>query len=94
LHPAVLRLIAITAEAARGRSRRVSVCGGIASDPAATPILIDLGVLGLSAVPSAIPQLKALIRTLTIDACRALARRALEQESGAAVRKLTAELVG
>ena len=80
-------------EAARGRNRRVSVCGGLASDPVAAPILIGLGVLGLSAVPSAIPQLKALIRTLTIDICRTLARLALEQESAAAVRELTAVLV-
>src|SRR6185312_8956621 len=88
LHPAVLRLIARTAGAAIARNRRVAVCGGLASDPAAAPILIGLGVHELSAVPAAVPQLKALIHKLTIEECTRLARRALEQESAEAVRSL------
>jgi phosphoenolpyruvate-protein kinase (PTS system EI component) len=52
------------------------------------PILIGLGVHELSAVPSAVPQLKALIHKLTIEDCTRLARRALEQESAEAVRSL------
>ncbi|MGH8169666.1 MAG: phosphoenolpyruvate--protein phosphotransferase, partial [Steroidobacteraceae bacterium] len=88
LHPAVLRLIERTAAAAHARKRRVAVCGGLASDPAAAPILIGLGVHELSAVPSVIPQLKALIRRLTLDQCAKLARLALEQESAEAVRSL------
>jgi phosphocarrier protein FPr/phosphocarrier protein len=88
LHPAVLRLIARTAEAAHSRRRRLAVCGGLASDPTAVPILIGLGVHELSAVPSAVPQLKALIHKLTIEDCTRLARRALEQESAEAVRSL------
>src|SRR5206468_11565015 len=44
LHPAVLRLIAKTAEAARAHRRPVAVCGGLASEPLAAPILIGLGV--------------------------------------------------
>jgi phosphoenolpyruvate-protein phosphotransferase len=88
LHPAVLRLIARTAEAARERGRRVAVCGGLASDPAAAPILIGLGVHELSAVPSVIPRLKALIRRLTLAECLALARQALAESSAEAVRAM------
>jgi phosphocarrier protein FPr/phosphocarrier protein len=88
LHPAVLRLIAQTAAGARSSCRDVAVCGGLASDPIAAPILIGLGVNELSAVPAVIPRLKAFIGTLTLDACRSLARRALEQESAADVRAL------
>lgn len=88
LHPAVLRLIARTAEAAHSCKRRVAVCGGLASDPMAAPILIGLGVHELSAVPSVVPQLKALINRLTIGECTRLARRALEQASADAVRSL------
>ncbi|HVY79399.1 MAG TPA: phosphoenolpyruvate--protein phosphotransferase [Steroidobacteraceae bacterium] len=90
LHPAVLRLIAKTAEGARANCREVAVCGGLASDPLAAPILIGLGVNELSAVPAVIPRLKALIGTLTLDACRALAQRALEQQTAADVRALVA----
>jgi phosphocarrier protein FPr len=64
------------------------VCGGLASDPAAAPILIGLGVHELSVVPSVIPQLKALVASISIDACRELARQALELETAEEVRAL------
>jgi phosphocarrier protein FPr len=76
-HPAVLRLIAMVVEAARAQGKLVAVCGGLASDPTAVLILIGLGIRELSAVPAAIPQLKALIGTLTIQDCVALAAAAL-----------------
>jgi phosphocarrier protein FPr/phosphocarrier protein len=88
LHPAVLRLIARTADAATSHGRRIAVCGGLASDPAAAAILIGLGVHELSMVPSVIPQLKALIGGVTVDTCRELARQALELETAEAVRAL------
>ncbi|MDE2262713.1 MAG: phosphoenolpyruvate--protein phosphotransferase [Gammaproteobacteria bacterium] len=94
LHPAVLRLIARTAEAAQACKRTVAVCGGLASDPAAAPFLIGLGVHELSAVPSVIPRLKALVRGLTVQDCARAARQALRQESAQAVRKLAAEWAG
>jgi len=90
LHPAVLRLIAETTMAARTHSRTVAVCGGLASDPLAVPVLIGLGVEELSVVPSALGELKALIGTLDLRECRELARNALEQESAGAVRALLA----
>jgi phosphoenolpyruvate-protein phosphotransferase len=92
LHPAVLRLIAHTAQAAEGCKRMVAVCGGLASDPVAAPILIGLGVHELSAVPSVIPRLKALIRKLTVADCTDVARQALEQSSAEAVRALAMRL--
>jgi phosphocarrier protein FPr/phosphocarrier protein len=91
LHPAVLRLIAMTAEAGARHNRLVAMCGGLASDPAAVPVLLGLGLTELSVVPSIIPQLKHLISRLTLDACRSLAQRALAQESSEAVRSLLAE---
>ncbi|MBB6095948.1 phosphocarrier protein FPr/phosphocarrier protein [Povalibacter uvarum] len=91
LHPAVLRLIAMTAEAGARHNRLVAMCGGLASDPAAVPVLLGLGLTELSVVPSMIPQLKHLIGHLTLDACRPLAQRALAQESAEAVRSLLAE---
>ena len=88
LHPAVLRLIARTAEGARAHGRHAAVCGGLASEPLAAPLLIGLGVNELSAVPAAIPELKARVASLTLAACRALAAEALRQTSPAAVRAL------
>ena len=88
LNPAVLRLIAHTVKGAETFKRPVGVCGGIASDPAAIPILIGIGVSELSVSLPAIPAVKAQIRALRMDACRALAERALAAESAEAVRAL------
>ena len=88
LHPAVLRLIARTADGGISHGRRIAVCGGLASDPTAAPILIGLGVQELSMVPSVIPQLKALIGSVSVEMCRELARQALELETAEAVRAL------
>ncbi len=94
LHPAVLTLIARTAEAAHAHGRGVAVCGGLAADPAAAPILIGLGVRELSCAPAAIPGVKALIGELTLEHCKRWAREALEQESAEAVRGLSAAQAG
>jgi multiphosphoryl transfer protein len=93
LHPAVLRLIARTTEGAQPRKRTVAVCGGLASDPVAAPILIGLGVHELSAVPSVIPSLKAVIRKFTMPDCVSVARQALGQSSAETVRALAVQLV-
>jgi len=88
LHPAVLRLIGQSAQGAASWSRPVSVCGGLASDLTAAPILIGLGVTSLSASSAIIPELKALVRTLTLAQCQALAADALAQTSAGDVRAL------
>jgi phosphocarrier protein FPr/phosphocarrier protein len=91
LHPAVLRLIATAAKAGRAHNKLVAVCGGLASDPVAAPILIGLGVNELSTIASVIPRLKALISSLTLEECRDIASRALEQTSAEAVRAILKE---
>lgn len=87
-HPAVLRMIAQTVAGARTLNRPVGVCGGLASEVLAAPILIGLGVTSLSATRSGIPDLKAFIRTLDLPACRAVAQEALQQDTAEAVRQL------
>jgi phosphocarrier protein FPr len=88
LNPAVLRLIAHTVKGAQPAGKPVGVCGGIASDPVAVPILIGIGVSELSVSLPAIPAVKAQIRSLRMDACRELAERALAAESAEEVRAL------
>jgi phosphocarrier protein FPr/phosphocarrier protein len=88
LHPAVLRLVAAATHAARSRGRHVAVCGGLASDPLAVPVLLGLGVQELSVVPGLIPRIKAQVRALTHASCRALADQALALASAPEVRDL------
>nr|WP_276522317.1 phosphoenolpyruvate--protein phosphotransferase [Kallotenue papyrolyticum] len=88
LHPAVLRLMARTVEAARAHSRWVSVCGGVAGDPRGALILAGLGVRELSVSPPAIAEVKAALRAQRMDELQALAQRALTCRSAAEVRRL------
>jgi phosphocarrier protein FPr/phosphocarrier protein len=88
LHPAVLHLIALTTQGAQAHKRWVGVCGGLASDRLAIPLLLGLGVTELSAAPRFVPDLKALVRRLSVADCRAHAARALQLESAAQVRTL------
>ena len=88
LHPAVLRLIAQAAEGGRKHALWTGVCGGLAGDLAGAPILIGLGVTELSMPAAAIPEAKALIRTLSPEVCRRLAEQALQQPTAEAVRAL------
>jgi multiphosphoryl transfer protein len=88
LHPAVLRLIEATAAGAEARGLPVGVCGELASDLAAVPILLGLGVRELSVAPPAVPRIKEAIRAVDLDRARALAREALACASAADVRAL------
>ncbi len=88
LNPAVLGLIAQAVKAAHEAGRWVGICGGIASDPQAVPILIGLGVDELSVSIPAVPAVKAQVRSLSLAQCQELAAQALSRDSAAAVRAL------
>jgi phosphocarrier protein FPr/phosphocarrier protein len=88
LHPAVLRMIDQTCKGAARHHRWVGVCGGLASDLVAVPVLVGLGVTELSATAASVPEVKALVRTLNVPACQDLARQALDLASPEAVRDL------
>ncbi len=87
-HPAVLRLIHMTCQAAQQHNKWVGVCGGLASDPNAVALLIGLGVKELSASGSSIAHVKARVRELSLTDCQALAAQALLLDSSQAVRQL------
>jgi phosphocarrier protein FPr len=90
LHPAVLRLISQTVEGGHKHERWVSVCGALAGDPDAVPILVGLGVDDLSVDIPIVPAVKARVRALSMTACQALARAALDVDDATAVRALVA----
>jgi multiphosphoryl transfer protein len=86
LHPAVLRLIATTVQGAQKHGKWVGVCGALAGDPVAVPLLVGLGVTELSVDPGAVPAIKARVRTLDWPSCRQRAQEALALDSAQAVR--------
>lgn len=92
LHPAVLRLIDETVRGGATHGRWTGVCGGLAADPEAVPLLIGMGVTELSVPGAAVAETKALVRTLDLARCRAVAAQALAAPDAAAVRALVSSL--
>jgi len=80
-HPAVLRLIKLTVDAAHAKGIWAGVCGQIAGDPVLAPLLIGLGVDELSCAPGVIDEVKYMIRRLKLDEAKQLAAFALACES-------------
>jgi phosphotransferase system enzyme I (PtsI) len=91
-HPAIVRLIKTTVDAAHKHKVRVSVCGEMAGDPVLAPLLLGLGVDELSAAPSLVPSLKFLIRRLKLSEAQELAAFALDCESAAEILARCQEL--
>jgi phosphotransferase system enzyme I (PtsI) len=80
-HPAILRLIKTTVDAAHKHGIWVGVCGEVAGDPVLAPLLVGLGVDELSAAPPVVAQVKYIIRRLKLAEAQALAEFALQCES-------------
>lgn len=87
-HPAVLRLIATTVKAAHAHGKWVGVCGALASESLAVPVLLGLGVDELSVSVPLIPTIKARVRELDLQDCQQLARQVLGLEEADQVREV------
>ena len=87
-HPAVLRQIQRVVEAARGNGIWVGVCGELAGDLEAIPILLGLGVDELSMSAPSIPMAKEIVRGWSMAHAQRLAGEALQLDSAEAVRRL------
>lgn len=88
LHPAVLRLVQFSVEAALRMRMPVSVCGEMAGNPRLTPLLLGLGVRSFSMNASAVPRVKQAIRAVAIDDCVRFARRVMEQSDPERIQEL------
>ena len=88
LHPAVLQLIDITVRAAHAHGKWVGVCGELAGDPLAVPLLVGLGVDELSVSARSIAEVKAGVRELTLSQAQQLAQQALGLGTATEVRAL------
>ncbi|WP_433506911.1 phosphoenolpyruvate--protein phosphotransferase [Pseudonocardia halophobica] len=86
LSPAVLRLVDATCRGAG--TAMVAVCGELAADPVAAPLLVGLGVRELSVAPPAVALVKQAVREADAGEVAALAARALDAPDPAAVRAL------
>lgn len=92
MDPAVLRLIRHAAEGAHDQGKWIGICGGLASDPTAVPVLIGLGIDELSVSVPVLPSIKAEVRKWSVKDCRKLADDALHCASSFDVRELVGKV--
>jgi phosphotransferase system enzyme I (PtsI) len=85
-HPAVLRLVKLLGDAGAAAGKPVGVCGEAAADPKLAIVLVGLGVTSLSMTPAALADVRAELRTVTLDEARARATRAIAAHSAAEAR--------
>jgi phosphocarrier protein FPr len=85
LQPAVLRMIRDAAQAAHAAGIWIGMCGELAGNPLATPILVGLGLTELSMSAPSIPAVKEAVRGLSLDEARRVAADALAQDTAEAV---------
>jgi phosphotransferase system enzyme I (PtsI) len=94
LHPAILRLIKMTCDAGKAAGIPVSLCGEMAGDPRYTWVLVGLGLRELSMQASAIPVIKNVIRSSSLDEMESLAAAVLACETADETRRLVMGAIG
>jgi phosphotransferase system enzyme I (PtsP) len=90
LHPAVLSLIDASVRAASRANIPISVCGEMARNPLAVPLLVGLGIQELSSAPSAVPLVKEIIRELDFGDLEADVRKTQKAGTAAEVHQIGA----
>jgi phosphotransferase system enzyme I (PtsP) len=88
LHPAVLDAMHKITLGAHERSRRVTVCGELAGNPAGALVLLGMGVDAFSVSPASLSRVKLVIRAFTVEQARTLLETALETEDELSVHRL------
>lgn len=91
LHPAVLKLIKMTVDMAHKENKFVGVCGGLAGDETAVPVLVGLGVDELSVSSSLVPEIKEAVRQVDFDKAGQMVLKVLEMTDAKEVRAFLSE---
>jgi phosphotransferase system enzyme I (PtsI) len=89
--PAVLRLIRMAIDAADRKQVPVNVCGQMSGNPLYTMLLLGMGLRRFSITPGAIPEVKKICRTVTLDHCREVAGRVMAMENSREIKSYLRE---
>jgi phosphotransferase system enzyme I (PtsI) len=79
--PSILRLLRMAFEAAAQHNTPISVCGQMSGSSTYTMLLLGMGLRSFSVTPSAIPEIKRICRSVTVEQCRAVAHKALQMDT-------------
>lgn len=86
-HPAIARMIAIVVRAAKKHKREVSICGEMAADKLAIPLLLGLGLESFSVVSASVPAFKKIVSEISLDDARELAKTCLALPTAAEIEQ-------
>jgi phosphotransferase system enzyme I (PtsP) len=88
LHPAVLDALMTVVRGAHSAGKPVSVCGEMASDPAAVILLLGMDIDSLSVSLAGLTRVKWVIRSFALGSAREILARAMDLEDPIAIRQL------
>ena len=89
--PAVIRLIDMAVQTAKRFNRPISMCGQMCGNPLYTMLLLGIGLRTLSVTPSAIPEVKRVCRSVSIEQCERVAEQVRGLETARDVKTLLKE---
>ncbi|MCG8451390.1 MAG: phosphoenolpyruvate--protein phosphotransferase [Pirellulales bacterium] len=84
--PAVIRMIQMAVQTAVKHHVPISMCGQMSGNPMYTMLLLGLGLRNLSVTPAAVPEIKRVCRSVTIDQCERVAKKISKLESARAIK--------
>jgi phosphoenolpyruvate-protein phosphotransferase (PTS system enzyme I) len=84
--PAVLKLIKMAIEAAARKNVPINMCGQMSGSPTYTMLLLGMGLRRFSVAPSSIPEIKNVIRHVSLDRCKAVAEKVLSMENAREIK--------
>nr|WP_204617053.1 phosphoenolpyruvate--protein phosphotransferase [Desulforadius tongensis] len=93
-HPAVLRLIKNVIDSSHDNGKWTGMCGEMAGDPLAAPILVGMGIDELSMSAASIPQVKRIIRSLSLEEAKGIVEKVFKMESSQEIRNYLKDVVG
>jgi phosphotransferase system enzyme I (PtsI) len=87
-HPAILRMIKHVADVCKKKGKKISMCGEMAGDPLAIPILLGLGIDELSMNPQSIPAAKQMTRMISVSESVEFIKEVLKKTTAAEINDL------
>lgn len=85
-NPGLLRLISQIITQTKSENKKIAMCGEMAGDPLATTLLIGLGLDEFSVIPDILPEIKKIIRTITLKDAKEIAKHALTLSTSAEIQ--------
>jgi phosphotransferase system enzyme I (PtsI) len=92
-HPGVLKLIKLSVDAAIKSKIHIAMCGEMAGIPYFTPFLIGIGIKEFSMIASSIPEVKKIIRSISLKEAQKIAKKVLKMEEALHVKSFLKNII-